>query len=331
LRYAIAGAVGLVAAGLGVLLLVVLTAAGRTERPRLAMVMPTPSSGSATTPPSTAAVPSPSRSASARPSPSPSRPTLSGWPDAAHTGVPATVRLRSSGSVAVTRNGTVIDGLDVHGTIDVQANNVVIRNTRVTNSATANWGIIQRDGYGGLVVQDSQLRGNGSQEMQQAILNFGGDLTVRRTDISQVSDGIATVQGLIEDSYLHDPKVFEGDHVDLIQATSGPPPGKSLAIRHNTIVNTAGQTSAVGLFQDFGLAHDTLLADNYLAGGAYTIYGGAGSKGASRNIRVEHNTFGRDVFPKSGYYGPVAYFATGDPGNTWVGNVWAKTGAPVLP
>ncbi|MEU3454309.1 hypothetical protein ABZ671_12005 [Micromonospora sp. NPDC006766] len=273
--------------------------------------------------PSTEA-PSPAASSTGVPRPA-------SWPSKATTGVPKSKTLKAAGDVRVTKNSAVVDGLDVRGTITVEANNVTIRNTRVTNAGKSEWGIIQRAGFSGLVIVDSEIRGNGKQEMQQGIFNLGDDLTVRRTDISQVADGIDTKQGLIEHCYLHDPSAFDGDHVDLIQVTGGPPVGKSLVIRHNTVINNLNQTSAIGLFQDFGVMHDVLVVNNYLAGGGYTVYGGDGDKGASRNVRFEHNTFGRDVYPKGGRWGPVAYFTPSGPGNTWKGNVWAVTGAPVTP
>jgi hypothetical protein len=313
-------------------------------------VVPTSSAASAPVSPgvdasqpsgSPSAAPSPSASASGSPSPSASRtpgpsrrpvaggPRVTGWPDASSTGVPKSVALKPSSDLVITTAGTVINGLDVHGAIRVEADNVTIKNTRVTNDGKADWGIMQWFDASGLVIQDTQIRGNGTQEMGQGIQNFGGDLTVRRVDISHISDGIATVQGLIEDSYIHDPQVFDGDHVDLIQATSGPPSGKSLTIRHNLVINPASQTSAIALFQDFGVPHDTLVENNYLAGGAYTVYGGDGGKGQPTNVRFLNNTFGRDVYPNCGYNGPVAYWSSDGAGNAWSGNVWAQTGAPV--
>jgi hypothetical protein len=259
----------------------------------------------------------------------PDKPPPAGWPNASNTGVPKGTSLKATGSVTVTKDGAVISGLDVHGTVNIEANNVVIKDVSVTNSGYTDWGIIQRSGASGLLIEDSTIAGNGSQEMQQAVLNEGGGLTVRRTNISRISDGIASNQGTFEDNYLHDPKVFSGDHTDMFQATAGPPSGKTLVIRHNTLINTASQTSAIGLYQDFGVDHDTLVEYNYLAGGGYTVYGGDGEKGTPTNMKFQHNTFGRDVFSKGGYWGPVAHYNRSGSGNVWSDNVWAGTGASV--
>jgi hypothetical protein len=229
----------------------------------------------------------------------------------------------------VQKNGTVLNGLDMRADISVEADNVTIKNSRIIT--TGEWGIIQRQGAKGLVVQDSEIRGTGTARLQHAIFNLGGDLTVVRTDMSVVSDAISTSVGRIEDNYLHDPVYFDGDHTDMIQSDSGPGPGQQLVIRHNTIINTLDQTSAVALFQDFGVQHDALIENNLMAGGGYALYGGAGQKGTATNIRVIGNVFSREVYKNSGQYGPIAYWDDKGSGNVWQGNVWADTGKPVTP
>ena len=253
------------------------------------------------------------------------------FPDAGNTGLPAGAKLKAvtSAPLRVSKAGTVLDGVDIRADISVEADNVTIKNSRVI--AAGEWGIIQRQSASGLVVQDSEIRGNGTDRLQHAIFNLGGAITVLRTDMSICSDPISTSVGLIQDNYLHDPVYFDGDHTDMIQANSGPPPGQQLVIRHNTVINTLDQTAAVALFQDFGVQHDAVIENNLLAGGGYAVYGGAGKMGKSSNIKVTGNHFSREVYPNGGQYGPVAYWDADGPGNVWQGNVWADTGKPVTP
>jgi hypothetical protein len=255
----------------------------------------------------------------------------SSFPQASNTGVPGGARLKAarSTSLRIRKAGTVIDGVDMRSDISVEANNVTIKNSRVITAGE--WGIIQRQGAKGLVVRDSEIRGNGKDRLQQAIANQGGNITILRNDLSNISDAVSTSSGLIEDNYLHDPAYFDGDHTDMIQATSGPPPGQRLVIRHNTVINTLDQTSAVALFQDFGVQHDAVIENNLLAGGGYSLYAGAGEKGASYNIKVIGNVFSREVHKSSGQFGPVAYWDEDGVGNVWQDNVWADTGKPVTP
>jgi hypothetical protein len=257
-----------------------------------------------------------------------------GFPGPASTGVTSEVDLRPSGGVDITDDGAVVENLLVtDGSIEVYADNVTIRNVRITNSSEAlYWGILQREGYSGLVVEDSEIIGGSAAPMAAGITNHGGMLTVRRVEVRGVSDAVNTETGLVEHTYLHDPRYTDGDHNDMVQANGGPVAGERLVIRYNTIINSQSQTGAISLFGNFSPVRDVLIEGNYLAGGGYTLYGGGlveeGSTPA--NIVIRDNVFGRDVFPKGGFYGPVAHFDRSAPGNVWSGNRW-DDGSPVNP
>ncbi len=64
-----------------------------------------------------------------------------GFPDATNTGVEAGVTLRTvRGSVHLDKQGTVFANAVVHGSIDVMADDVTIRNVRILNDGEG-WGI----------------------------------------------------------------------------------------------------------------------------------------------------------------------------------------------
>ncbi len=289
-------------------------------------------SGTPTAAQSGTPAPSGSTKSSAGPAPSAITSTSGGtggtipasFPNASNTGVPAGHTLTiHNGTLTVDKAGTVIDGLEVHGDINVTANDVIIRNSRVLNRG--DWGIIQRQGVHGLQVLDTDVHGNGTDRLQFAVLNEGGMVTIQRCNFSVTSDPISTSSGLITDNYVHDPKYFAGDHIDMLQSDAGPPAGQQLIVRHNTFINTVDQTSALALFQDFGVQHDAIIDGNLLAGGGYALYGGDGNKGTPYNIKVTNNVFSRQVFPNSGQYGPVAYWNRNGSGNVWQNNVWQNT------
>ncbi|MFI6174798.1 hypothetical protein ACIA8R_04590 [Nonomuraea sp. NPDC051191] len=262
---------------------------------------------------------------SASVSATPSRASGRVWPGPDNTGVPDGVRLRPSDSLVVSEKGAVIDGLDVTGYITVEADDVTIRNTRVRGQQDW-WGILQREGRTGLTVEDSEIFGNGKVRTQFGILNQGKLITVRRVDVHTISNGILTQQGLVEDSYVHDPKYYAGDHTDMIMSTGPPAPGTELVIRGNTVINTLDQTGAIALFQDFGVSRDVTVQGNLLAGGGWSLYAGAGAKGRSSNIKVIGNVFSRRVWPKGGFAGPVSYWDKNGSGNRWDGNTWENGG-----
>ena len=252
------------------------------------------------------------------------------FPDASSTGVPDGVNLRRSGGMTTTEDGTVLENLlIVDGSIDIYANNVVVRNVRITNDRTeVQWGILQREGYSGLLVEDSEIFGNGVHPFVTGIANHGGMATIRRVEIHTITDGVVMSSGVLEDSYLHSPKYFPDDHTDMVQANGGPRGGLALVIRNNTIINTEDQTGAVSLFDNFRPVRNVRVEGNLLAGGGYTFYGGGyQSEGSTpANIVVVDNVFSRRVFPDGGYYGPVIYFDVDAPGNRWSGNVWEDGG-----
>jgi hypothetical protein len=249
------------------------------------------------------------------------------WPTLDTTGVPRGRKLKPSGPITVRKPGTVIDGLLVRTEINVEASNVTIRNTHLVGAGQ--WGIIQRKGATGLRVENSEINGDGHTKVQYGIVNFGGMITVRKTLVHTVSNGIDTNQGLIEDNVVRGLKEFPKDHVTGVQSNSGPERGMSLVIRHNVILNPVSQTSAISIYQDFGRAYDVTIEGNYLAGGCYALYAGQGRFGLSSNIKVVRNVFSRSLFKKGGYYGPVAKYDAKGPGNVFRDNIWAETGKPV--
>ncbi|MFC6878535.1 MULTISPECIES: hypothetical protein [Actinomadura] len=251
------------------------------------------------------------------------------WPNYSTTGVPAGRRLTRTGPLTIRRDGAIVDGKEVHGEINVQANNVTVRNTHVVG-AGGDWVVIQRQGYGGLRIERTEINGTPKVRSQKAVLNFGGALTVRGARIHTVSEGVVTPHGLIENSLIMKLKHFPGDHNDAIASPSGPAAGQSLVIRHNVILNPLGQTAAIALWQDFGRAHHATIQRNYLAGGGYAVYGGKGKYGRPTDIKVIGNVFSRRYFKKGGFYGPVTSFDPSGRGNVWRSNVW-DDGKPVRP
>ena len=71
-----------------------------------------------------------------------------GWPDAGSTGLRDPGVLKSSGSVSVSTNGAVVENLDIKGSISIDADNVTVRNVRVTNNGAKYLIISSRVGLG---------------------------------------------------------------------------------------------------------------------------------------------------------------------------------------
>lgn len=128
-------------------------------------------------------------------------------------------------------------------------------------------------------------------------------------------DNHQIVENLMEDFVY-----YTDAHLDGIQVGGG---NAGYRILRNKILLNSDQTGAISLFQDWGVSTDFVIDSNYLAGGGYTFYGGAGALGHSTDVAFTNNVFGRDFWPESGYWGPVAYWDRDGAGNVWSGNRFA--------
>ena len=169
------------------------------------------------------------------------------YPNAANTGVPVGVTLTPYvGDLEITQAGTVISGLDIHGTIYIQAPNVTIVNCRITS---ANFAVIwMGDGATGAVVENCEINGVGiGNDGDSGILGEG---TFLNNNIYNVENGIAvTGSSTIVGNYIHDLLASGSPHYDGIQIDGGV---SNVIIRHNTIINSHTQTSAIMIDNGFG-------------------------------------------------------------------------------
>lgn len=290
---------------------------------------PTPSAKS-----SSASKPAPKTSASSAPSPLSKAPT-GPWPNAGNTGVkPGTQLVPKKGEINVNQNGAVIENIDLVGDIRVEANNVTIRNVRITAPQGGDidqWGILQWVGYSGLTVEDSEIIGNSGTELRQAVMNPGGMITVKRCNIHGMSKkGVYSSQGDIEDNYIHDPYWFAAadGEIDMIRVDGTPDNGLSLLVRHNSLVDTNTTNSAISLFEaDGGQPTRVTVDGNYMATTGFSIYAGGASAGTSY-IVVTNNVFAKKFGDGYSY---VTEWNPHGTGNVWSGNRWEDgKPAPVI-
>jgi hypothetical protein len=255
-------------------------------------------------------------------------PGACGWPDASTTGPRIPLKPHNTGAMSIVKNGTVIRGWDITGSLDVYADNVTIIDSRVTS--TNWWGINLRAGFSGLRILHTTITGvpgkgmdNGGEDY--AVSNMGGSsVEVGWSNISQFGDMLSMGQGLLHDNYLHDVSAFrnqsgEWQHTDAVISDGGNK--GQLVIRHNTLLNQVsteqGASGSIGLFADTGVVANSVVDGNWLAGGAYALYGG--NKGAT-GIKVTNNVFSTQFHPNSGVYGIVAAWNASGAGNVWSNN-----------
>lgn len=211
--------------------------------------------------------------------PPPMTPTVGGFPTPASVGLPPgwTPRSVHRGDLHVTTPGRVLDGIEVHGSINVRAEDVTIRNSRIHGRI---WNQFQPGPAGAdghqyrFTVTDSTIgEPNGSAA---ALTQHGavgpGRYTALRNEVygsdgfrmSEPPQGGATAV-LVQDNFVRN----QGDghmHLDGAQGYFG---GSGTVIRHNTFDSRgAGGNAAVFMADCTGSA---TVENNLMMGGAFTL------------------------------------------------------------
>ncbi len=250
--------------------------------------------------------------------------SVCGFPDASTTGVQVGVSLRSSGCVTADQPGQVVENLVITDcTVEVTAPNVTVRNVKIVTTSVDMWAL-RVSGAGSGTISNVEIAGRDKDQgsVQYAILNQTDDqVNVDHANLHHCADCIQGEAMTVTDSYIHDMANPAGAHVDGFQCNSS----CGVTVRHNTILNEWSQTAAIALFGDFGTPANSVIDNNLLAGGGYSVYGGTPR---STNITVTNNRFSRLYFPNGGYWGVETALNRSGTGNRWSGNTWDDTGAP---
>lgn len=232
----------------------------------------------------------------------------------------------------------LVEGARFDGPLDIYATKpIVFRGVSIRTMKAAYWAVHTRPGAGAIYFLWSDAgaaRTDGAPNdrtfaLDRALYLRADNATVHRSHLSRTADGIQLhgTHALVSESLIDDLTYWEKDHNDGIQMLGR---GADATIVRNRIVNRNRQTSCLNLIGD-----RVRVEDNYLAGGGWVIYGGANANGhgggSTRQVVIRGNVFSREVFPKSGYFGAIAYWDKSDgSGNIWDGNRYSD-GSPVTP
>lgn len=219
-----------------------------------------------------------------------------------HAGLANPSALRNSESITVTEDGTTVENRNVDGVINIRANNVTIRNVRVTTTGKSG-AINVAEGFSGTVVENTELHmastdlngssagvaGNGDHAMTHCETP-GDNITVRRTFVYGNADGFKAANcSLYEQNYTRVYKLPNSPmHIDGIQGS-----GVSRVIVQNNFFDqmiAPGQNAAI-FFQAFTGKKDKDVADitvtgNYVSGGTHPIKFSDGKKSTGRMTRI---------------------------------------------
>lgn len=255
-------------------------------------------------------------------------------PGPSNTGVPAGTTLkRVKGNVTIKRAGAIVDGLDIHGFLEIKAPNVTVRRSiiRGGKARNTNRALVKliNGSAGNFLIEDSTLvPSHPSVRMDAAKVAVPG--TFRGVNISGTVDGlyVYTDNLTVKDSYFHDFRSYRNDpnqggkpsHSDAIQIASG----SGHRITHNTIVGASN--AAVMITQDSGPTSNLWINDNWIDGGACSL--SFGSRGAyKRGMEANNNRFGRKQ--RNAGCAIISKPSVSDLAPS--GNIWEDSGAPVVP
>lgn len=238
------------------------------------------------------------------------------FPNASNTGVPVGTALTNSGSLSIGTPGTIIENLNITGTIIIDAANVTIRYCKI--NGTTSESVIHCNPAGtNLTMHDCELDGNTAWN---GINTRGGTFTrINAYACENVFNFIGNNITLI-DCYLHDVQGQAGAHHDTIECNGGT---SGHLIDHCNIINEKDETAAVMLNNWAGGLSNVTVQNCRLVGGGYTCYcdntfGGGPVQGST--IRFLNNR----MLP--GFWG---YFSLYSSGAVTSGNVNDITGASV--
>jgi hypothetical protein len=282
------------------------------------------------------------------------KPSACGYPDATNTGVPAGTSLTPSGSRTVSTNGAVLNGLDITGTVTVAADNVTIKNSRITatRGGSGTYAVILNNGADNFTIEHTEVLGPTSETagLQSAVWNhYGNPGVVARNVYFHKCADCWEGPGVFEDVFMVVDAAYNGSHDEDIYVC-----GAAVKVEHSTLFNTHHQTATV--FGDTaGCGGNTIeIKNSLLAGGGYMLYPQGNASSPVGTMNIQNNRFARcrtgnvynsstggtycdstsgdanGYYPYGGFYGVAAYYFTGG-SNVWTNNVWDDNNQPVCP
>jgi hypothetical protein len=223
--------------------------------------------------------------------------------NASQVGVPAGTSLtQHNGDLTITKAGTVIDRMDIHGIVFVRAANVKITRSIIRGGPSKyHVGMITNQGEPGLVVEDSDLIA------AKPLVNMNGvqgsAFTLRRVHIQGGVDNVQITGSnvRIESSLLekmnyftHDPSQNNGPtHNDAVQILGG-----SNIVITGTTALAAGLNFAILGGAEYSDVQGLKITNNYVDGGHCNVKL-AVRNGHSESATVTGNTFGPNIAEKT--------------------------------
>lgn len=279
----------------------------------------------------------------------PATTTGGSYPTAATTGVPAGTVLTASGSKNITTNGTVIDSLNLTGSITVDAQNVTIKNTKINYSGSGGGGSGAIKILSNATVTIDHVEVDGKSAVHACVWHEGASMNLTYLNCHDVEDGVFSWAAtgtassgnnfLLENSYITRLNAVESNgHWDGYQ-TEGAVNG---VIRHNNFDVDENASGSISIWNGQKNTDNILVENNLVAGGGFSIYAEdyhpseANPVGGytMTNVRFLNNKFTNKYSSCIGSYGVWFYRANlayhGGPTGDWGANGNVRSGNTIL-
>lgn len=216
-------------------------------------------------------------------------------PGPSNTGVPSGTSLTvHEGDLSITKDGTVIDKLDVRGFVRVSAQDVVIKRSIVSGrSISSSLGLVMVMPGGSVTIEDSELYAKERSPHVRSVI--GSNFTLTRVDMHSVVDQLMITGDnvLVQDSWLHDNVYYESDptagggptHDDNVQISQG----TNIRLLRNKLEDT--HNAAIMVTQDAGAVSGLQVIGNTIGDGACSVNLAEKSVGPIKNVTMRDNEF----------------------------------------
>ena len=158
----------------------------------------------------------------------------------------------SRNMVFVTRNGTVLSGINFgDATVIVDANNVTIKDCTFTGT-TSDWAVAQEGAFSGATVENCTFQGSKSPTEYDVPIVSTGAITIEGNSFLDLpTDTIDIHQGVVTGNFFSGQGYEPGAHADDIWADEfrpGPPPSPTISLMgRRTPARQASPTALFGL------------------------------------------------------------------------------------
>jgi hypothetical protein len=241
----------------------------------------------------------------------------------------------------------VLADLDITGQVVINADDVTIRNSRITaTEAGSSAFIVQIEGGSGVKIIDTEIRGKGEGE-ETAEAAVRGSALLERDHFYNCNECVQYDELPIRDTYMEITSMHAGAHVENVYGCS-----QKITVEHSTLFNAVEQTATVlgDTICNGNRGNQFTVKDSLLAGGGGVLEPQANENFSGAHTVVTGNRFARCLgaeytandghvycqggpdangyFPNGGSY--YLSCCLGGP-LRWEDNVWDDNSQPVCP